>query len=240
MNLFKEIKEKFVTGDILTRLLFINCAVFLIALSMDITFTLFSFGADKIAFTSLNYPWNPIILAFRPWTPVTALFSSWGLWHLLFNMLTLYWLGGVFLRYFTTNNLRGLYILGGLAGMLVFTAVFLLFPPLQLRGWSDSIPLCSVCILAFSTALAFRVPDSTEPIPLIGSVKIKYIVIVLALIDLAIVPHVNPATDAAHLGAAAVGWMFTAMLRKGKDITTPITVIAVWLYNMINRKRIGS
>lgn len=239
MNLFNELKVKFMTGDILTRLLFINCGVFIILLSLDITFTLFSIGDDKIAFTACNYPWNPIVLAFRPWAPVTSLFTSWGLWHLIFNMIILYWLGGVFLRYFTSNHLRGLYILGGIAGMLLFTATFVTFPGLQLRGWHDNMPLCSACILAFCTALAFHAPDSTEPIPLIGPVKIKYIVIALVLVDLALLPHVNPATDAAHVGAAATGWLFNYMLRKGKDLTAPVTAVAVWIDTLIHRKRIS-
>lgn len=237
MNLFEEIKQKFRTGDVLTRLLIINCAVFVLALTLDITFTLITFGTDKIAFTSLNYPWNPLMLAFKPWSPVTALFSSWGLWHVLFNMICLYWLGGVFLRYFTSNNLRGLYIMGGIAGMLAFTGVFMLIPSLQIKDWSDSMPLCSVCILTFCTALAFRAPDATEPIPLVGPVKIKYIVITIALIDLAILPHANPATDAAHVGAAFIGWLFNAMLRKGKDMTLPVTAVAVWISSLATRRK---
>lgn len=233
MNIFEEIRQKFRTGDILARLLIINCAMFVLALTLDITFTLITFGADRIAFTSLNYPWNPLLLALKPWSVATSLFSSWGLWHLLFNMLCLYWLGGVFLRYCTSNHLRGLYIMGGIAGMLGFTGVFLLIPTLQIKEWSDSMPMCSACILCFCTALAFRAPDATEPIPLIGSVKLKYIVIALALIDLAILPHANPATDAAHLLAAFTGWLFNVMLRKGKDITAPVTAIAVWLDKLI-------
>ena len=177
------------------------------------------------------------MLAFKPWSPVTALFSSWGLWHVLFNMICLYWLGGVFLRYFTSNNLRGLYIMGGIAGMLAFTGVFMLIPSLQIKDWSDSMPLCSVCILTFCTALAFRAPDATEPIPLVGPVKIKYIVITIALIDLAILPHANPATDAAHVGAAFIGWLFNAMLRKGKDMTLPVTAVAVWISSLATRRK---
>ena len=46
MNLFQELKTKFVTGDVLTRLLLINCAMFVFALTLDIPFTLFSFGED--------------------------------------------------------------------------------------------------------------------------------------------------------------------------------------------------
>ena len=233
MGLIEELKLKFRTGDIVTRLVFINCAMFLVMLLLDIWFTLFSFGEDKFAYIVCNYPWSPFMLAKRPWSIITSLFASWGLFHLIFNMVTLYWLGTIFLRYFTSNNLRGLYILGGIAGMIVFTGIFMLFPSLQIKDWVGSIPLCSACVLAICTALAFRVPDTTEPIPLIGPVKIKYIVIALAIIDVALLPNVNPSTDAVHLAAALTGWLFNRLLRKGKDITTPITAVAVWLDRII-------
>lgn len=235
MGLIDELKLKFRTGDIVTRLVFINCAMFLVMLLLDIWFTLFSFGEDKFAYIVCNYPWSPFILAKRPWSIVTSLFASWGLFHLIFNMVTLYWLGTIFLRYFTSNNLRGLYILGGIAGMVVFTGIFMLFPSLQIKDWTGSIPLCSACILAICSALAFRVSDTTESIPLIGPVKIKYIVIALAIIDVAMLPNVNPVTDAVHLAAALTGWAFNSMLRKGKDITAPITAIAVRIDSLVHK-----
>ncbi len=237
MNLIQELKLKFRSGDVVTRLLIINCTVFVTLLLLDIFFTLFSFGPDKFAFIICNYSWSPYIIASRPWCLVTSLFASWGLWHLMFNMLTLYWLGGVFLKFYTSNHLRGLYILGGISGMILFTAVFTFIPSLQLKDWTQNIPLCSACILAFCTALAFRAPDSTEPIPLIGPVKIKHIVIMLAVVDVALLPHVSPAYDAAHLGAVATGWFFNYMLRKGKDITTPVTAVAVWLDKLFSPKK---
>ena len=237
MSLTEEIKLKFRTGDIVTRLVFINCAVFLAMLVLDITFTLFSFGDDKFAYIVCNYPWSPYFLARRPWSIVTSLFTSWGLWHLIFNMVILYWLGSVFLKYYTSSSLRGLYIMGGIAGMAVFTGLFMLFPSLQLKDWTGSIPLCSACILAFCTALAFRVPDTTEPVPLIGPVKIKYIVIAIAIVDVALLPHVNPVTDLVHLGAATVGWTFHYMLRKGKDITKPVTTVAVWISALLSSRK---
>ena len=84
--------------------------------------------------------------------------------------------------------------------------------------------------------MAFRVPDNTEPIPLIGPVKIKYIVIALAIVDVAMLPHVNPVTDAVHLAAGLTGWAFNAMLRKGKDITAPISAIAVRIESLLRKK----
>lgn len=236
MSLIDELKLKFRTGDIVTRLVFINCAMFLAMLLLDIWFTIFSFGEDKFAYIVCNYPWSPYILAKRPWSIVTSLFASWGLWNLIFNMVILYWMGSIFLRYFTSNNLRGLYILGGIAGMVVFTGVFMLFPSLQLKDWIASLPFCSACILAICSALAFRVPDTTEPIPLIGPVKIKYIVIALAVVDLSMLPNVNPVTDAVHLAAGLTGWAFNSMLRKGKDITAPISAIAVRIDSLFRKK----
>jgi len=229
MGLIDELKQKFSTGDIVTRLVFINCGVFLVMLMLDIWFTLFSFGEDKFAYIVCNYPWSPFILVKRPWSLVTSLFASWGLFHLIFNMVTLYWLGSIFLKSFTSNNLRGLYILGGVAGMIVFTGLFMLFPSLQIKDWTGNMPLCSACVLAIGSALAFRIPNATEPIPVIGPVKIKYIVIALAIIDVAMLPNVNPTTDAVHLAAALTGWVFNYMLRKGRDITAPVTAVAVWL-----------
>ena len=121
--------------------------------------------------------------------------------------------------------------------MILFTAVFMLFPSLQLKDWVQNIPLCSACILCFCTALAFRAPDTTENIPLLGPVKLKYIVLTLAIIDVALLPHVSPAYDAAHLGAAATGWLFNYLLRKGKDITQPVTNVIVWLDKLITPKK---
>ena len=236
MSLLDELISKFRSGDLVTRLVFINCAMFLAMLLLDIWFTIFSYGEDKFAYMVCYYPWSPYILIKRPWCIVTSLFASWGMWNLIFNMVILYWMGSIFLRYFTSNNLRGLYILGGIAGMIVFTGVFMLFPSLQLKDWIGSMPLCSACILAVCSALAFRVPDNTEPIPLIGPVKIKYIVIALAIVDVAMLPHVNPVTDAVHLAAGLTGWAFNAMLRKGKDITAPISAIAVRIESLLRKK----
>ena len=236
MSLLDELISKFRSGDLVTRLVFINCAMFLAMLLLDIWFTIFSFGEDKFAYMVCYYPWSPYILIKRPWCIVTSLFASWGMWNLIFNMVILYWMGSIFLKYFTSNNLRGLYILGGIAGMIVFTGVFMLFPSLQLKDWIGSMPLCSACILAVCSALAFRVPDNTEPIPLIGPVKIKYIVIALAIVDVAMLPHVNPVTDAVHLAAGLTGWAFNAMLRKGKDITAPISAIAVRIESLLRKK----
>lgn len=238
MALIDDLKNRYRNGDVLTRLLFINTGVFVLLLLLDITFTLISIGRAEFAAELFQYPWNPAILLVRPWAPITALFTSYGLWNFLFNMLTLYWIGSLFQKFFTNTHLRGLYIIGGITTMAFYTGIMLI-PSFRLKDWSQTMPMTAACILSIAVALAFRVPEYKEAIPLIGEVKIKYIVIILAVIDIALLPGTNPATDLAYLGAATAGFMFNLSLRKGVDITKPVTAFFVWTDNLINRRKTG-
>lgn len=231
MSFFDKIGDKYRSSDTLTRLIMLNCAMFALVLLTDIILTLFT-KSTLTAATIFQYQQDPGNLIFRPWTLVTAPLTSWGLWHLLFNMLTLYWLGGLFLRRSTSAGMRGLYILGALAAMVCFTATN--FAPF-LRTAQGTMPLASASILAIGTALAFQAPDSTEKLPLLGYVKIKWIVIALGLADVALLPHPSAAMDLAHAGAAAMGWYYQYRLRQGSDITAPLNRLYVKFSDLIGK-----
>ena len=235
MNIPDELTYKFRSGDVVTRLLFINGGMYILMLLIGIVFTIIT-GSDDALKSAFRYPGDVQTLIHHPWTVITAMFSSWGMWHLIFNLIILYWLGKVFLKYYTSNSLRGLYIIGSLTAMAVFSAVFSLFPSIREKDWTAEMPMASASILAFATALAFKAPDNTEPIPFLGNVKLKYIVIALALTDIALLPWVNPATDAAHLGSVLAGWVFYRLMRKGIDITAPVSRIYVLFSNLFSKK----
>src|SRR5688500_563288 len=58
----------------------------------------------------------------RPWTLFTYMFSHdlQGILHILFNMLMLYWFGRLFTEYLGSDKLIALYILGGIAGGILY------------------------------------------------------------------------------------------------------------------------
>ncbi|MCQ2084180.1 MAG: rhomboid family intramembrane serine protease [Bacteroidaceae bacterium] len=225
MHLFDIVKSKY-DESMLNRLVIINCAVYIVALLSDaiLNFTDSSLTGAVIT----QFQWNPDNIPFRPWTVLTAPFTSWGLWHLLFNMITLYWLGSLFLSMGTSNTLRGLYMLGAFSAMAALV-IMNLIPGIQGKDWPQSIPLASASVLAIGTSLVFQQPDKTENIPLLGHVKIKWIVLALGLADISMLPRVTPASDIAHLAAAATGWFFQRQIWKGKDITAPITKFFIFL-----------
>src|SRR5690606_28865368 len=58
----------------------------------------------------------------RPWTLITYFFthSLSQILHILFNMLVFYWFGRLFVEYLGSDKLIAVYVLGGLAGGILY------------------------------------------------------------------------------------------------------------------------
>jgi len=61
----------------------------------------------------------PAAIPLRPWTLVTYMFLHGGLWHLLFNMLGLYFFGPQLEHRLGARHFLGLYFVSGIAGALL-------------------------------------------------------------------------------------------------------------------------
>ena len=75
-------------------------------------------------------PWIPFDPGFfdQPWTIVTSMFAHAGLWHLLGNMLMLYFFGSYLLRLVGENKFLSVYFAGGLLGNVLLLALASLNP----------------------------------------------------------------------------------------------------------------
>ena len=121
------LKHTYRTGNVLTRLIFINVFVFVILKVIGVFFTLFNIHAFDLI-TYIGVPSHVPILLNRLWTFFTYMFVHEGFLHLLFNMLWLYWFGRIFLSHFSGRTLGSLYVLGGLAGALLYVVAFNTIP----------------------------------------------------------------------------------------------------------------
>ncbi len=63
---------------------------------------------------------SPYYFTSRPWTIITNLFIHAGIWHILTNMLTLYFFGSYLSRLVGSRNFLIIYFLGGLLGNGVY------------------------------------------------------------------------------------------------------------------------
>jgi membrane associated rhomboid family serine protease len=91
----------------------------------------------------------------HPWTIVTNLFMHGNIWHILFNMITLYFFGTFLIRLVGTRDFLLIYFLGGIAGNLVF----MLFAYFNILTSVFSIVIgASGAIFALGGALAVLTP----------------------------------------------------------------------------------
>src|SRR5512147_294948 len=132
MSIIDEIKESFKQGTSLTKLIYLNLGVFLL-LHAFIAILFLAKAQDQID-TYLGWmavPADLNTLLLRPWTIFTYMFLHKDFFHILFNITWLYWFGKIFLIYLDQKKLLNLYLLGGLAGAVVFVASYNIFPVLK-------------------------------------------------------------------------------------------------------------
>lgn len=220
------ILDYFRSGTALSRLIYINCGVFLTVSLAYIPFLLAGYQGvyHDILLEWLGVPADPAYLLVRPWTLVTYMFTHFGFLHLLFNLLWLYWFGNLFLNHFTERQLTGVYLLGGIAGAALFILSYNIFPYFdritRLSSWAIG---ASASVMAIVFAVCIYQPQQRIYLFLIGSVRLIYLALFTALIDLLSIPHENAGGHIAHLGGACFGCLFALGMRRRQDIATWIT-----------------
>lgn len=223
-TIITDLKEKFRNGDIVVRLIYINVAVFIVTFLAGVVCKLMGWG-EIGSFSFLAFPASFDKFLLQPWSIITYMFMHGGVWHILFNMLCLYWFGEIFLMSFSTKHLRGLYFLGGIAGAVLFMLSYNIFPYFQPAIDSSVVVGASASILAIIIAVAYRQPNYRVQLFLIGNVSLKYLALFAIVLDLLFITSSNAGGHIAHLGGALSGWIFAASLNKGVDLTSWINKI---------------
>ena len=215
------LKYRFKQKDILIQLIIINVVVFVILAAINLFFKLFKLDSlNIIEYIGVS---SDISLLVRFWTPFTYMFVHQDFFHLLFNMLLFYWFGQIFLASFNPKMLGSLYILGGLAGALLYIAAFNTIPYYVDMGHMPMIG-ASGAVMAIIFAVAFYKPNMPIRLLLLGEVKIIYIAVFFFIVDFfALGSDTNPGGHVAHIGGAILGYIFASAYQKGKDITRWMT-----------------
>lgn len=203
----------------LLYLLAINLAVFALYHIVCIPFRLLNRPLEDLLTAWLAVPPYLPRLILKPWTLITYMFFHQGLWHILFNLLWLWFFGRMFLMRFSSQQLTALYIMGGLAGALLYIAVYNLFPYFQpLLPFSVALG-ASAAIMAITLAVAIRLPDERVYLYGVLAIRLKWLAVIIILLDLLSITGSNAGGHIAHIGGAILGITFALALRRGVDIT---------------------
>lgn len=160
-----------------------------------------------VFFAQVSLPSTPSLIFQRPWTLITYFFLHIEVFHLLFNMLFLYWFGTIIQDFIGNKRLVQLFFYGGIAGALAFLLVlntvtfFIAQGPSFLNG-------ASAGVFAVVVAAATIRPDYQVRLLLLGDVKIKYISAFYILWSFIETTGSNAGGNIAHLGGAILGFIF--------------------------------
>jgi membrane associated rhomboid family serine protease len=195
-----------------TRLIAVNALVFVVIMALQLVASLCNSAAVHALILQLECPDSFGALLMRPWSLLTYMFVHIDLFHVLFNMLWLYWFAEVFMLTGTSRQLLTLYIGGGIIGGILFT-VGSAFAPVH--PLANNLIGSSASVMAIVIATVILHPDYRWMMLFVGEVKLKLVAVVTVVLAL-----LGGGSILAHIGGALAGCAFALLLRSGYDITS--------------------
>lgn len=233
-SIWDDLKYALRNGSMVTKLMALNFAMFVV---MKFTYLLlggFTKGNPDDSYNRfLDYlciPSDFHQVFFQPWSVITHMFLHSTFWHLVSNLVGLYLFGNIIGDLIGDRRVLPLYLLGGLAGGLFF----ILSAQLGILSVGGYALGASAAVMALGGASLLLAPDYR----VMGAVKVKYMVLVLVLLDItAIAGRYDSGGPIAHTAGFAMGCIFIYQLREGKDWAEKINQLLDKIVRLFSRKQ---
>ncbi len=157
----------------------------------------------------------------KPWTLFTYMFMHQEVFHILFNMIWLFFIGKIFEEYLGERKFTFVFLLGGIAGGILFMVLYQILPVLMVSNSVATLIGASAGIMAIIVATATLLPNYSIFIIFIGSIPLKWIALAYVVLDLISIPSGNAGGHISHLGGAIFGFIYISQLNKGNDWAAP-------------------
>lgn len=214
-SIYDDFKNTFRFGNMINKIILVNVVVFVVINLINVFD--FNSGFSSLLIRKLSLMADPLKELFQPWTIISHMFLHVGFWHILWNMLLLYWFGRIVGDFLGDRRVLPLYLLGGISGGIMFMIWGNIAPGVSDMAFAYGASAAVWAIIMATTMLA---PDYIFHLILIGPVRIKYIALAMFLLDLISTgSNSNTGGFFGHMGGALFGIYFVYMLRKGRDLT---------------------
>ena len=214
MSFFYNLKYRFGTFSIAEKIILINVVFFLFPMFLNVLFFLFNIPTSSY----LNLlQLSPNLLTFikRPWSLITYSFVHSGFFHLLWNMVLLYYAGRLLLNLFPDRIFINNYFLGVISGGLIFISSYSIFPVFE--GNYPPLIGASAGVMAVFIFICTYTPNQEIRFFFI-KLKLKHIGLAFFFLDIIQIPYGNAGGHLAHVGGAVLGFFYARQLGEGRDI----------------------
>jgi len=202
-TILEQLRYKLKNGSVVEQLIFVNIIIFILTYFLGGVGFLFN-NTQNFFYTWFALPANIDSFLSKPWTVITYGFMHGGFPHLLFNLITLYFIGNLFTNFLSAKKLITFYLMGTLLGGIVFLISYSYFPALQQQ--KSTLVGASSGILAILIGLTTYMPNYEIKFRFIGFVKLLFLGLIFISWDLISLGGNNTGGHLAHLGGAAYGF----------------------------------
>ena len=210
-DLYQRFKER----NVVEKLIILNILVFVLTYLLNTASFLFNYDGNMLVDWFALQPSFEQLL-YNPWTIVTYGFLHVGFFHILFNLLILYYFGNLFLDFFSSGQFLTYFLLGVVSGGLIYMLAYNYLPALKTQ---ESILVgASAGVTAIVVGIASHIPNYALHFRFLGSIKLMYIAIAMVVLDVVQIPAGNAGGHLAHLGGALIGFLLTRYLDNGTSI----------------------
>lgn len=188
------------------------------------------FGGIEISGQSLNryivdiFGFDPDLVTAitQPWRFVTYMFLHGGGFHLLFNMLWLWWMGRAVEEGLGPRTFAVIFFGAGIGGAFFHVALSFLYGTSMVIGASGAV---------FGVMVAFAYMYPTMPIMLflLPPIEARYVVAGLIVFDVLFIGAGDNVARLVHLGGAGIGYLLVKAHYNGVDLSKYVRPIEkIW------------
>lgn len=214
MSTWEKIQYEFYKGNSAIRqIIMINLAAFIFTVFVGVIARLSGFPPEDL----LEYfyiPSNIGKLIIRPWTILTNIFFHAGFWHLLGNMILLYFIGRILEDFMEFKKIWKIFLYGGISGALLFVTSYNIFPVFnEVVGYKKLLG-ASGGVTAILVATGTYLPRyQIRPFGLFN-VELRWVALFFVFRDLYMFPvSDNTGGLFAHMGGAIFGLIYVLNLQ---------------------------
>lgn len=199
------IKQKFRNAGIVEKFIYINVGIFIISLLFGTFGTLFKSDTNFITnWFALNSNFSNFLT--KPWSIISYGFLHSGFLHILFNLIALFFIGNLFVEYFTPKQFINFYFLGTISGGILYLIGYKYIPLLQ--GTETVLVGASAGVTAILVGIATYIPNYQLKFQFIGFVKLWHIATIWVLLDILRLSGNNTGGYLSHLGGAIFSFLY--------------------------------
>jgi membrane associated rhomboid family serine protease len=213
--LLDEIKSE-IKNKMFMKLIFTNIFIYIIIQVLSVIDRLTGQNLSSLEINLFTLKTSPVEFLFSPWGILTSIFSHFDFFHLLFNMLFLYFIGKIAEYYLGSKSIIILYFTGGIIGGLFEILAHTLFPNLNLLN--SLVVGASGSIMAIFIAISVYKPSTEVNLYGVFKVKIIWLALVYFILDLIKIGTPDGIAHLAHIGGAITG--FILLNNKGKFLNS--------------------